>query len=118
MQSLASFEPPKFGSEGRPAREGASRKGARPCPSARRGWCATLTYPYDTYCIRPRVQGAWAVRSGAMGYVDELRVYGVLGSSRVWTDSVGGFSKEEQHGCHPQQVDKCEGEAHQEEDRL
>jgi hypothetical protein len=81
MQSLASFEPPKFGSEGRPAREGASRKGARPCPSARRGWCATLTYPYDTYCIRPRVQGAWAVRSGAMGYVDELRVYGVLGSS-------------------------------------
>jgi hypothetical protein len=48
----------------------------------------------------------------------ELRHNGVLGSSRVWTDSVGGFSKEEQHGCHPQQVDKCEGEAHQEEDRL
>jgi hypothetical protein len=32
MQILASFELPKFGSEGRPAREGASCKGARPCP--------------------------------------------------------------------------------------
>jgi hypothetical protein len=32
MQVLAGFEPPKFGSEGRPACEGASRKGARPCP--------------------------------------------------------------------------------------
>jgi hypothetical protein len=48
----------------------------------------------------------------------ELRVDGVLGSSRVWTDSVGSLSKEEQHRAYPQQVDKCEGEAHQEEDRL
>src|SRR5829696_620918 len=31
MQILADFEPPKFRSEGRPAREGASPKGARPC---------------------------------------------------------------------------------------
>jgi hypothetical protein len=48
----------------------------------------------------------------------ELRLYAVLRSSRVWTDSVGSLSKEEQHRAYPQQVDKCEGEAHQEEDRL
>jgi hypothetical protein len=37
MQILESFEPPKFRSEGRPAREGASRKGVRPCPQRARG---------------------------------------------------------------------------------
>jgi hypothetical protein len=39
MQLLASFEFPKFRSEGRPAREGASRMGARPCPSRREDSC-------------------------------------------------------------------------------
>jgi hypothetical protein len=67
MQMLAGREPPKFRSEGRPARQGASRKGARPCPQrARWGWCVTLTFPHDTNCIDQPVQGAWAVRSGAI----------------------------------------------------
>jgi hypothetical protein len=52
MQILASFESPKFRDEGRPAREGASRKGARPCPQRARGeGCVTLNLPYDTNCI-------------------------------------------------------------------
>jgi hypothetical protein len=66
MHILADFEPPKFRSEGRPAREGASPKGARPCPSARRGWCVTLTFPYDTNCKVQPVQGSWALWAGAI----------------------------------------------------
>ena len=82
MQILACFEPPKFRSEGRPAREGASRKGARPCPQCPCwGWCVTLTFPYDRSCIRPCVQGSWALWAGAMSYGDELRLNGVLRSS-------------------------------------
>jgi hypothetical protein len=82
MQILASCELPKFRSEGRPARKGASRKGARPCPQRARGeGCVTLAFPYDTNCIRIRVQGSCALWAGAMRYVDELRIDGVLGSS-------------------------------------
>jgi hypothetical protein len=82
MQILASFEPPKFRSEGRPAREGASPKGARPCPQRARGeGCVTLAFPYDTNFIRIRVQGSCVLWDGAMRYVDELRIDGVLRSS-------------------------------------
>jgi hypothetical protein len=67
MQILASFELPKFCSEGRPAREGASRKGARPCPQRESGVVRNShTFPYDTNCIDQPVQGAWAVSSGAI----------------------------------------------------
>jgi hypothetical protein len=51
-------------------------------------------------------------------YFPNSFLWGLLGSSRVWTGSVGGISKEEQHRCYPQQVNQREGEAHQEEDRL
>jgi hypothetical protein len=62
MQILASFESPKFRSEGRPAREVASRKGARPCPQRATGVVRNPhTFPYDTSCIRPCVQGSWVV---------------------------------------------------------
>jgi hypothetical protein len=82
MQILESFEPLKFRSEGRLAREGASPEGARPCPRRARGeGCVTLTFPYDTNCLDPSVQGSWAVWDGVLRYVDELPVYGVLGSS-------------------------------------
>jgi hypothetical protein len=57
MQILASCELPKFHSEGRPAREGASRKGARPCPQRACWGCVTLAFPYDTNCIVAPVQG-------------------------------------------------------------
>jgi hypothetical protein len=61
MQILASFESPKFGSEGRPAREGASRKGARPCPQRTSGVVHnSRTFPYDTNCVPPSMQGSWA----------------------------------------------------------
>ena len=74
MQILASCELPKFRSESCPAREGASPKGARPCPQRARGeGCVTLAFPYDTNCIRIRVQGSCALWAGAMRYVDELR---------------------------------------------
>jgi hypothetical protein len=76
------FRTPKFRSESCPAREGASPKGARPCPQRARGeGCVTLAFPYDTNCIRIRVQGSCALWAGAMRYVDELRIDGVLGSS-------------------------------------
>ena len=82
MQILASFELPKFGSESCPAREGASPKGARPCPQRARGeGCVTLAFAYDTNCIRIRVQGSCALWAGAMSYVDELRIDGGLRSS-------------------------------------
>ena len=82
MQILACFEPPKFRSEGRPAREGASRKGARPWPQRASGVMRNShTFPYDTNCIRIRVQGSCALWAGAMRYVDELRIDGVLRSS-------------------------------------
>src|SRR5918994_1571174 len=87
MQILASFESPKLVSEGRPAREGASPKGARPCPHRARGeWCLTLTLPCDTTCIRPKVQRSWALWAGAMRFVDELRREGLL---RVCSKGVG-----------------------------
>ena len=41
----------------------------------------TLAFPYDTNCIRIRVQGSCALWAGAMRYVDELRIDGVLRSS-------------------------------------
>ena len=79
MQIRASFKPPKFVSEGRPAREGASRKGARPCPQRVLAVVRTPhTFPCDTNCLDPSVQGSWAVWDGVLRYVDELRVYGVL----------------------------------------
>jgi hypothetical protein len=82
MQVLASFESQKFRSEGRPAREGASRKGARPCPQRASGVVRNShTFPYDTNCIRPCVQGSCVVWAEAMRYVDELRLNGVLRSS-------------------------------------
>jgi hypothetical protein len=43
MQILADFEPPKFRSEGRPAREGASRMGACPRPVAGAQLVTSLT---------------------------------------------------------------------------
>src|SRR5918994_2418206 len=65
MQILASCELPKFGSESCPAGEGASPKGARPCPQRARGeGCVTLAFPYDTNCIRIRVQGSCALWAG------------------------------------------------------
>jgi hypothetical protein len=82
MQILACFEPPKFRSEGRPAREGASRKGACPRPQRASGVVRNPhTFPYDTNSIRPCVQGSWALWAGAMCYVSELRFDGVLRSS-------------------------------------
>jgi hypothetical protein len=82
MQILADFEPPKFRSEGRPARKGASRKGARPCPQRVLAVVRNPhTFPCDTNCMDPSVQGSWAVWDGVMRYVDELPVYGVLRSS-------------------------------------
>jgi hypothetical protein len=82
MQILADSEPPKFRSESCPAREGASPKGARPCPQLTRGeGCVTLAFPYDTNCMRIRVQGSCALWAGAMRYVDELRIDRVLRSS-------------------------------------
>jgi len=67
MQILASCELPKFRSESCPAREGASPKGARPCPQRARGErCVTLAFPYDTNCIRIRVQGV--LRTLGRGY--------------------------------------------------
>ena len=75
------FRIQKFGSEGRPAREGASPEGARPCPQRVLGVVRNPhTLPYDINCKDQPVQGSWAVRSGAMRYVGELRVNGVLGS--------------------------------------
>jgi hypothetical protein len=74
-----------FPSEGRLAREGASRKGARPCPQRACCGCVTLTFPYGTSCKDQPVQGSWAVWDGVMRYVDELRVYGVLRSSAKWS---------------------------------
>jgi len=77
--SANEFESPKFRSGGRPAREGALRKGARPCPQRPCWGCVTLTFPYDTTnCLDPSVQGSWALWAGAMRYVDELRIDGVL----------------------------------------
>ena len=65
MQILASCELPKFRSESCPACEGASPKGARPCPQRARGeGCVTLAFPYDTNCIRIRVQGSCALWAG------------------------------------------------------
>src|SRR5215213_3951757 len=82
MQTLASCEPPKFRSESCPASEGASPKGARPCPQWARGeGCVTLAFPDDTNCMRIRVQGSCALWARAMRYVDELRIDGVLRSS-------------------------------------
>jgi hypothetical protein len=57
MQILEDFEFPKFRSEGRPAREGASRKGARPCPQRVLGVVRTPQLSHDTNCVPPSTQG-------------------------------------------------------------
>src|SRR5215212_5708061 len=59
MQILASFEPPKFRSEGRQAREGASRKGARPCPQRVLG----VRNPHIS--LRHKLHGS--IRAGVLG---------------------------------------------------
>ena len=67
MHILANFEPPKFRSEGRPARGGASRKGARPCPQRVLAVVRNPhTFPCDTNCMDPSVQGSWALWAGAI----------------------------------------------------
>ena len=79
MQVLTSSNPRNFAAGvAQPAR-GPCVRAPAPVPSARAGGCVTLTFPYDTTnCLDPSVQGSWALWAGAMRYVDELRIDGVL----------------------------------------
>src|SRR5215217_3555912 len=71
-----------------PAR-GPRLRAPAPVPSACWG-CVTLTFPYDTNCMDPSVQGSWAVWDGVMSYLDELRFYGVLKKFRFVSGSAAG----------------------------